>query len=92
MAEDNSKKRTAQRSDAGRANIDITKPNIARVYDYFVAGKDNFPADRESAPGDGGGTQGAAGRPEHLPGPAVGSFHSLVMTFVMRDSMIIASL
>jgi hypothetical protein len=29
--------------------IDITKPNIARVYDYFVGGKDNFSADREFA-------------------------------------------
>ena len=31
------------------ADIDITKPNIARVYDYFVGGKDNFSADREFA-------------------------------------------
>jgi hypothetical protein len=31
------------------AGIDITKPNIARVYDYFVGGKDNFSADREFA-------------------------------------------
>jgi hypothetical protein len=29
-----------------RADIDITKPNVARVYDYFVGGKDNFSADR----------------------------------------------
>jgi hypothetical protein len=26
--------------------IDITKPNIARVYDYWLDGKDNFAADR----------------------------------------------
>ncbi len=31
------------------ADIDITKPNIARVYDYFVGGKDNFSADRQFA-------------------------------------------
>jgi hypothetical protein len=31
------------------ADIDITKPNIARVYDYFVGGKDNFAVDREFA-------------------------------------------
>jgi hypothetical protein len=31
------------------ADIDITKPNVARVYDYFVGGKDNFTADREFA-------------------------------------------
>jgi hypothetical protein len=29
--------------------IDITKPNVARVYDYFVGGKDNFAADRAFA-------------------------------------------
>src|SRR6516165_9758703 len=26
--------------------IDVTKPNIARVYDAFLDGKDNFAADR----------------------------------------------
>jgi S-adenosyl methyltransferase len=31
------------------ADIDITRPNIARVYDYFIGGKDNFAADREFA-------------------------------------------
>jgi hypothetical protein len=31
------------------ADIDITKPNVARVYDYFIGGKDNFTADREFA-------------------------------------------
>jgi hypothetical protein len=31
------------------ADIDITKPNVARVYDYFAGGKDNFTADREFA-------------------------------------------
>jgi hypothetical protein len=29
--------------------LDVTKPNIARVYDYFAGGKDNFAADREFA-------------------------------------------
>src|SRR6266700_423823 len=29
--------------------IDITKPNVARVYDYHLGGKDNFAADREVA-------------------------------------------
>jgi hypothetical protein len=33
----------------GLADIDITKPNIARVYDYFVGGKDNFTVDRDYA-------------------------------------------
>jgi S-adenosyl methyltransferase len=31
------------------ADIDITRPNVARVYDYFVGGKDNFTADRDYA-------------------------------------------
>jgi len=29
------------------SDIDITKPNVARVYDAFLDGKDNFAADRE---------------------------------------------
>jgi hypothetical protein len=29
------------------ADIDVTRPNIARVYDAFLGGKDNFAADRE---------------------------------------------
>ncbi len=29
--------------------LDTTKPNIARVYDYMLGGKDNFAADRELA-------------------------------------------
>jgi SAM-dependent methyltransferase len=29
--------------------LDMTKPNIARMYDYWLGGKDNFEADREAA-------------------------------------------
>ncbi len=29
--------------------IDVTKPHPARIYDYFLGGKDNFAADRETA-------------------------------------------
>lgn len=29
--------------------IDISKPNIARIYDYWLGGKDNFTVDREQA-------------------------------------------
>jgi S-adenosyl methyltransferase len=29
------------------ANIDVSRPNVARVYDAFLGGKDNFAADRE---------------------------------------------
>ena len=41
--------RNPQDSRHALADIDITKPNVARVYDYFVGGKDNFTADREFA-------------------------------------------
>ncbi|MFC9999938.1 SAM-dependent methyltransferase [Nocardia sp. NPDC127526] len=36
-------------SDSAAARIDTTKPHPARRYDYWLGGKDNFPADRESA-------------------------------------------
>jgi S-adenosyl methyltransferase len=29
--------------------IDTSVPNIARMYDYWLGGKDNFAADREAA-------------------------------------------
>jgi hypothetical protein len=29
--------------------LDVTKPNAARIYDYFAGGKDNFAADRDFA-------------------------------------------
>jgi hypothetical protein len=38
-----------QDSRLGLADIDITRPNGARVYDYLIGGKDNFTADREFA-------------------------------------------
>jgi S-adenosyl methyltransferase len=41
--------RNPQDSRHSLADIDITRPNVARVYDYFVGGKDNFTADREFA-------------------------------------------
>jgi hypothetical protein len=31
------------------ASIDVTKPNIARMYDYWLGGKDNYEADRAAA-------------------------------------------
>src|SRR3954468_3884312 len=34
---------TAERAPDG---VDITRPSIARVYDYLLGGKDNFTADR----------------------------------------------
>jgi hypothetical protein len=29
--------------------IDPTRPNVARIYDYLLVGKDNFGVDRETA-------------------------------------------
>jgi hypothetical protein len=29
--------------------IDISRPNVARIYDYLLGGKDNFAVDREAA-------------------------------------------
>lgn len=31
------------------AAFDVSVPNVARIYDYFLGGKDNFAADREAA-------------------------------------------
>jgi O-methyltransferase involved in polyketide biosynthesis len=31
------------------AGIDTSRPNIARIYDYWLGGKDNYPVDREQA-------------------------------------------
>jgi len=32
-----------------RPNFDTTRPHPARIYDYFLGGKDNFAVDREMA-------------------------------------------
>jgi S-adenosyl methyltransferase len=34
---------------AAQPGIDVTRPHPARIYDYFLGGKDNFAADRETA-------------------------------------------
>jgi hypothetical protein len=35
--------------DLAASGIDTTTPNVARIYDYLLGGKDNFAADREAA-------------------------------------------
>jgi hypothetical protein len=34
---------------AAAPHLDVITPNVARMYDYYLGGKDNFPADREAA-------------------------------------------
>jgi hypothetical protein len=34
---------------AAPAGVDVTVPNVARMYDYYLGGKDNFAADRAAA-------------------------------------------
>ena len=34
---------------AGPGAIDLSTPNVARIYDYYLGGKDNYAADREVA-------------------------------------------
>jgi hypothetical protein len=36
-------------SDDGKREIEPNKPNVARIYNYFPGGKDNFAVDREAA-------------------------------------------
>jgi O-methyltransferase involved in polyketide biosynthesis len=40
---------SAQDDGTGWNKPDVTRPNIARVYDYWLGGKDNFQADRDEA-------------------------------------------
>jgi len=39
----------ADETAAAPAGIDVRRPHPARIYDYFLGGKDNFAADRETA-------------------------------------------
>jgi hypothetical protein len=40
---------TEPEPDPAPVELDIATPNVARIYDYFLGGKDNFAADREAA-------------------------------------------
>ncbi|MGA2826297.1 MAG: SAM-dependent methyltransferase [Streptosporangiaceae bacterium] len=35
-------------SDDTPQEVDFSKPNVARIYDYYLGGKDNYPADRDA--------------------------------------------
>ena len=64
-----------QRSASGRdkaAQIDVRRAHSARVYDYWLGGKDNFAADRDAAEeaiaASPGIVDGRPGQPR-VPGP-----------------------
>ncbi|REE94903.1 SAM-dependent methyltransferase [Thermomonospora umbrina] len=40
---------SAQEQEHAPTGIDVTQPSFARVYDYFLGGKDNYAADRQVA-------------------------------------------
>ncbi|MGH3320550.1 MAG: SAM-dependent methyltransferase [Streptosporangiaceae bacterium] len=40
---------SARGNAAPRDRVDVRTPNVARMYDYYLGGKDNFAADREAA-------------------------------------------
>ncbi len=40
---------SGQESPVPGVRFDVAVPNVARIYDYFLGGKDNFAADREAA-------------------------------------------
>src|SRR3954452_21540428 len=37
-----------QQSDSSIPQIDISRPSVARMYDYYLGGKDNYRVDREA--------------------------------------------
>ncbi|RCG19070.1 SAM-dependent methyltransferase [Sphaerisporangium album] len=39
----------SNRADGRRPKIDITTPHVARMYDYYLGGKDNYRSDRDAA-------------------------------------------
>jgi S-adenosyl methyltransferase len=41
--------RTMTQDNGPASSIDTSTPNVARIYDYLLGGKDNFAADREAA-------------------------------------------
>lgn len=40
---------TREQPERRRADFDVSKPSTARMYDFYLGGKDNYPADREAA-------------------------------------------
>jgi hypothetical protein len=63
------------------AQIDVTAPNVARVWNYLVGGRDNFEADRRAA------RQLIAVSPvvEHI-APASQDFHRRVIRFLVLEA------
>jgi hypothetical protein len=40
---------TAAEPEPTPVELDVSRPNVARIYDYFLGGRDNFAADRQAA-------------------------------------------
>lgn len=36
-------------TELGSGDLDVTQPNTARMYDFYLGGRDNFAVDREAA-------------------------------------------
>ena len=66
--------------------VDVTKPSIARIYDYWLDGKDNYAVDREVADriaqGDSGGRDGARANRRFLVEAVEAMAHAGIRQFV----------
>ena len=62
--------------------LDVTKPNVARIYDYWLGGKDNYEADREAA-------EAIRQRHPEVPGQALDNkkFQTRAISYVARQGV-----
>ncbi len=62
--------------------LDVTKPNVARIYDYWLGGKDNYEADRAAA-------EAIRQRHPEVPGQALDNkkFQTRAISYVARQGV-----